>query len=166
MSDAGDDYDALEDEIYEVEDDDLDEFDEDEDEEAEDEDFGFESLVASNADEARAQFNARNLRMSKLRSGAEARRVPKHQRRTRPVMDRHEFAKCIALRTQQIANGHDAMITVPSGMTESKDIAHLEITKKKTPFIIVRIIPHAKLGDVAEWWDLDEMDNPHTVDFG
>jgi len=163
MSDV-DDFDDLGD-IYDVDDeDDVDEFDE-EDENGSDDDDDFDIITGSMDATDKAQMNARNLQISKMKSGAETQRVPKEARKTRPVLDRFEFAKIISLRTQQIANGQLPLVDVPKGMVDSDKIANYEISKKKTPYIIVRYLRHAGAGDVAEWWDLEELDNPHSIDY-
>jgi DNA-directed RNA polymerase subunit K/omega len=162
MSDV-DDFDDLGD-IYDVDDDEEDDVDDDASD-ASDDDEDFDIIMGSMDATDKAQMNARNLQISKMKSGAEMQRVPKSERKTRPVLDRFEFAKIISLRTQQIANGQLPLVDVPKGMTDSDKIANYEISKKKTPFIIVRYLRHAGAGDVAEWWDLEELDNPHSIDY-
>jgi DNA-directed RNA polymerase subunit K/omega len=104
-----------------------------------------------------AQFNTQNMRFTKIQSGSEFRRIPDNQRISRNYMDRYEFAKCLAVRTEQIAHGAEPLIDVPEGVTDSDQIALLEILQKKTPFILVRKIPRPDLGNVEEWWKLEDL---------
>ncbi len=90
---------------------------------------------------------------------AEIARIPDAERTTRDVMDHYEFAKCHALRTQQIANGQQPFLTDTeiAGLEESSDIAKKELMLKRTPYIIVRKVPHSSYKYAEEHWKLSEL---------
>jgi len=156
MSDAGGDYnDDFSDDgdFFELEDEEiLDDIDDESVEGDEEDEFRFIDL-----NENKPQIQQRDINLTNMRSGAEFRRIPNEKRTTRNVMDKYEIAKCLSTRTQQIANGSEPLIVVPKGVTKSEDIARLELTEKKTPFILVRKIPHHELGEIEEWWAVSEL---------
>jgi DNA-directed RNA polymerase subunit K/omega len=160
MSDAGGDFDDFSDAGGDDFFDDLEEsiIDDEENSEAEnseDEDFRFIDNHGENNG-----LNVNTMKFTKMMSGSESRRLPDEKRTTRNTMDRYEFAKCLAVRTEQIANGAEPLIDVPPGVTDSDQIALIEIMQKKTPFILVRKLHRSDHGDVEEWWKLSELTIP------
>jgi len=161
MSDAGGDFgDDFSDDgdFFELDDEELiDDIDDDSVDGDEEDEFRFIDL-----NETKPQIHQRDINLTNMRSGAEFRRIPDEKRTTRNVMDRYEFAKCLSTRTQQIANGSEPLIVVPKGVTDSDRIAYLELMEKKTPFILVRKVPHVDLVEVEEWWSVAELIIPQN----
>lgn len=157
MSDAGD-FDDFSDDGFE-------DFDIDEEEEEElDKEINSEEEIDSEDEELAfgdisdtKQYKSVVFDEKAVHVKAQKKKVADSLRKTRNVVDKYEYAKCLALRTQQIANGQIPLITVPESMTESRDIAHYELRQGKPPYIIVRYLHHAGIGEVEEWWKLQEL---------
>lgn len=72
--------------------------------------------------------------------------------KTKPILTKYEKTKIIGIRAQQIASGAKPLIDVPNYLTNSIDIAELELTKRKTPFIVKK-----KFGNSFEYWKIEDL---------
>jgi DNA-directed RNA polymerase I, II, and III subunit RPABC2 len=72
---------------------------------------------------------------------------------TYPFLTNYERTKCISFRASQISNGAKPYILVPSGVTDSYEIAKMELEQKRLPFIIKRPIPDGSF----EVWRLSDL---------
>ena len=72
--------------------------------------------------------------------------------KSRPVLSKYERTKIIGLRAQQIASQCEPLIDVPKHMTNTIDIATLEFKKRKTPFILKKMV-----GNKPEYWKLEDL---------
>lgn len=75
------------------------------------------------------------------------------EKQTMPLLTKFEKAKIIGLRATQISQGAEPLISVPSYMTSSVDIAEEELKQHKIPMIIRRYLPNNRFED----WRLDEL---------
>ena len=71
---------------------------------------------------------------------------------TTPVLSKYERTTIIGVRAQQISSGAKVLINVPEYMSNTIDIASLELEQRKTPFIIKR-----KVGNQVEYWKLEDL---------
>ena len=72
---------------------------------------------------------------------------------TYPFLTNYERTKCISFRASQIANGAKPYTMIPPGMTDSYEIAKLELEQRRLPFIIKRPIPDGSF----EVWKLSDL---------
>jgi len=72
---------------------------------------------------------------------------------TYPFLTSYERTKCISFRASQIANGSKPYILVPDGVSDSYEIAKLELEAKRLPFIIKRPLPDGSF----EVWRLADL---------
>ena len=79
-------------------------------------------------------------------------------RTTRPYMSKFEFTKLYGLRTQQISNGANPLVKVPSNITDAKDIVKLELRQQKIPIIIRRYTSIRTYED----WQVSDFLNLHV----
>lgn len=56
--------------------------------------------------------------------------------RTSPILDKFKIALILGKRATQLANGAPALIPVPEGVTDVKEIAKMELQAKETPYIV------------------------------
>lgn len=56
--------------------------------------------------------------------------------RTSPILDKFKIALILGKRATQLAKGAPAMIPVPEGITDVKEIAKMELRAKETPYIV------------------------------
>lgn len=56
--------------------------------------------------------------------------------RTSPILDKFKIALILGKRATQLANGAPALIEVPEGVTDVKEIAKMELRAKETPYIV------------------------------
>lgn len=73
--------------------------------------------------------------------------------RTYPFLTNYERTKCISFRASQISNGAKPYMVIPAGVTDSYEIAKLELENKRLPFIIKRPIPDGSF----EVWRLSDL---------
>ncbi len=78
-------------------------------------------------------------------------------RETSNVVSQLELAALLATRADQIATGSRPYITVPQGMTDTKDIAILELKQRKCPLKCERIVRTSENDIWVEIWDPKEM---------
>lgn len=76
----------------------------------------------------------------------------KKNNKTKPLLSKYEKTSIVGLRAQQIAYGAKPSITVPKHITNTIDIAEMELTQRKIPYIIRR-----KFGDNFEYWKLEDL---------
>jgi len=76
-----------------------------------------------------------------------------NERVTKPFLTKFERAKIIGIRSEMIANGSVALITVPSHINNSYDIAKMEFEQKKIPLMIKRHLPNGNI----ELWRLSDL---------
>jgi DNA-directed RNA polymerase subunit K/omega len=84
-----------------------------------------------------------------------AKQIPKSERTSIPILTKYERARLLGIRAQQIDMGCEVLVPVPKGVTDSLDIAHLELQQKKIPLMIRRYLPN---GDYEDW-ELEELIN-------
>ena len=63
-------------------------------------------------------------------------------------MTKFEKAKIIGIRSEMLANGAQAMVTVPKNTINVKDIALLELQEKKIPLLVRRFYPNKDYEDL------------------
>jgi len=73
--------------------------------------------------------------------------------RTYPFLTNYERTKIIGLRANQISKGAVPFISVPSHVTDVKEIARIELEQKRLPFIIKRPLPNGTF----EYWRLSDL---------
>ena len=71
---------------------------------------------------------------------------------TRATLSKYERTKLIGLRAEQLARGFKPLITVPSHITETIDIATIELEQRKMPYIIKRTF-----GKKIDYWKLEDL---------
>ena len=76
----------------------------------------------------------------------------KKNNKTKPLLSKYEKTSIVGLRAQQIAYGAKPSITVPKHITNTIDIAEMELAQRKIPYIIRR-----KFGDNFEYWKLEDL---------
>ena len=72
---------------------------------------------------------------------------------TYPFLTNYERTKCISFRASQVANGAKPYIVIPPGVTDSYEIAKMELEAKRLPFIIKRPIADGSF----EVWRLSDL---------
>ena len=72
---------------------------------------------------------------------------------TYPFLTSYERTKCISFRASQIANGAKPYILVPEGVSDSYEIAKMELDAKRLPFIVKRPLPDGSF----EVWRLSDL---------
>ena len=73
--------------------------------------------------------------------------------RTYPFLTNYEKTKCISYRASQIGHGAKPYILVPDGVTDSYEIAKMELESKRLPFILRRPLPDGTF----EVWRLTDL---------
>jgi DNA-directed RNA polymerase I, II, and III subunit RPABC2 len=76
---------------------------------------------------------------------------PNHK--TYPILTRYEVTKILSFRASQISNGAKPYILVPEGVTETYQIAKLELQSKRLPYILKRPLPNGQY----EFWKLTDL---------
>ncbi len=76
---------------------------------------------------------------------------PNHK--TYPLLTRYEITKILSFRSSQISNGAKPYILVPEGVTETYQIAKLELQAKRLPYILKRPLPNGSY----EYWKLSDL---------
>ena len=77
----------------------------------------------------------------------------KEKKNGSPYLTKYEKTKILGLRAQQLANGSLPFVTVPKHISDTCDIAKIELQQRKLPFIIRRGLPNSK----NEYWRLSDM---------
>ena len=72
---------------------------------------------------------------------------------TYPHLTQYERTKCLSFRASQIGHGAKPYVKVPPGMTDSYQIAKLELESKRLPFILRRPLPNG----TYEVWKLSDL---------
>lgn len=72
---------------------------------------------------------------------------------TYPLLTQYERTKCLSFRASQIGHGAKPYVKVPPGMTDSYQIAKLELESKRLPFILRRPLPNG----TYEVWKLSDL---------
>lgn len=72
---------------------------------------------------------------------------------TYPFLTNYEKAKIVSFRASQINNGAKPFIQVPEGVSDSYQIASLELEAKRLPFIVKRPLPDGSF----EAWRLSDL---------
>ena len=72
---------------------------------------------------------------------------------TYPFLTNYERTKCISFRASQISNGALPYIVVPGGVTDSYEIACMELEAKRLPYILKRPLPDGSF----EVWRLNDL---------
>jgi len=70
-----------------------------------------------------------------------------------PFLTQYEKTKCLSFRASQIGHGAKPYIKVPAGMTDSYQIAKLELESKRLPLILRRPLPNGQF----EVWKLSDL---------
>jgi DNA-directed RNA polymerase I, II, and III subunit RPABC2 len=70
-----------------------------------------------------------------------------------PYLTQYERTKCLSFRASQIGHGAKPYVKVPAGMTDSYQIAKLELESKRLPFILRRPLPNG----TYEVWKLSDL---------
>ena len=70
-----------------------------------------------------------------------------------PKMTKYEKTKIVGIRAQQLANGSRPRIKVPVHVTDTINIAELELEQRKIPFIIKRSLPSGSI----EYWKINDL---------
>jgi DNA-directed RNA polymerases I, II, and III subunit RPABC2 len=70
-----------------------------------------------------------------------------------PRMTQYEFTKAISFRASMLCNGAKPYIVVPDGVTDSYQIAKMELLAKRLPFIFKRPLPNGQY----EYWKLADL---------
>ena len=73
--------------------------------------------------------------------------------RTYPFLTHFERTKIIGLRANQLSKGSVPFISVPDHITDVRDIARMELEKKRLPYIIKRPLPNGNY----EYWRLADL---------
>jgi DNA-directed RNA polymerase subunit K/omega len=76
---------------------------------------------------------------------------PYHQ--SQPFLTQFEKTKVLGFRTNQLAQGARAFVTVPEHVTSVLEIARLELEQRRLPFIIKRPMPDGSF----EYWRLSDL---------
>jgi DNA-directed RNA polymerase I, II, and III subunit RPABC2 len=72
---------------------------------------------------------------------------------TYPHLTQYERTKCLSFRASQIGHGAKPYVKVPPGMTDSYQIAKLELESKRLPFLLRRPLPNG----TYEVWKLSDL---------
>jgi len=72
---------------------------------------------------------------------------------SKPIMSKYEKTKIIGIRAEEIARGAEPLIDVPPGITDAEKIAEEELIKRKTPFILRRLV-----NNKFEYWRIEDLE--------
>lgn len=73
--------------------------------------------------------------------------------RSQPFLTLYEKTKILGFRTNQLAQGARAFVTVPPHVTSTLEIARMELEQRRLPFIIKRPMPDGSF----EYWRLSDL---------
>ena len=74
-------------------------------------------------------------------------------KKTKPFLTKYEKAKLLGIRAQMLATGSPALVEVPANITNTVDIAKLELEKQRIPLMIRRYLPDKSYED----WRLEDL---------
>ncbi|NBR60252.1 MAG: hypothetical protein EBT86_01135 [Actinobacteria bacterium] len=72
---------------------------------------------------------------------------------TFPFLTLYERTAIIGLRAEMLSRGAQAFISVPSYMTDVREIARAELEQKRLPYIVKRPLPNGQY----EYWRLSDL---------
>lgn len=72
---------------------------------------------------------------------------------TYPFLTNYERTKCISFRASQLSNGAKPYMLVPEGVSDSAEIATMELEAKRLPYILKRPLPDGTF----EVWRLTDL---------
>lgn len=73
--------------------------------------------------------------------------------KTYPFLTQYERTRILGLRSNQLSQGAQPFIIVPTHVTDVRDIARLELEQKALPFILKRPLPNGQ----HEYWRLADL---------
>lgn len=73
--------------------------------------------------------------------------------KSQPFLTQYERTRILGFRTNQLAQGARAFITVPPHITSTLEIAKLELEQRRLPFIVKRPMPDGSF----EYWRLSDL---------
>ena len=76
----------------------------------------------------------------------------KKTNKTKPILSKYERTKIIGLRAEQLARGSNPLITVPKHITNTIEIAEMELEQRKSPYILER-----RIGNKVDYWKLEDL---------
>jgi len=76
---------------------------------------------------------------------------PNHK--SQPFLTQFEKTRILGFRTNQLAQGARAFVTVPPHITSTLDIAKMELEQRRLPFIVKRPMPDGTF----EYWRLSDL---------
>lgn len=74
--------------------------------------------------------------------------------KTIPFITKYERARILGQRTKQLDDGATPLVSVPTNIIDSYQIALMELEKKAIPFIIRRPLPNK----TSEYWKLEDLE--------
>jgi len=77
----------------------------------------------------------------------------RQNKKTKPFITKYEKTKILGVRAQMLASGSPPMISVPSHIKNTIDIAEMEYKEKKIPLMIRRYLPNKHYED----WRLTDL---------
>ncbi len=75
------------------------------------------------------------------------------QHKTYPFITQYERTRILGMRANQLSQGAQPLITVPSHVTSVSDIARLELEQKALPYILKRPLPNGQY----EYWRISDL---------
>lgn len=79
--------------------------------------------------------------------------APDANHRSQPWITQYERTKILGFRTNQLAQGAKPYVNVPKHVTDTIDIARIELKERRLPFIIARVMPDGTF----EFWRLSDL---------
>ena len=76
---------------------------------------------------------------------------PNHK--SQPFLSQYEKTRILGFRTNQLAQGSRAFVTVPDHIVNTLDIAKMELEQRRLPFIVKRPMPDGSF----EYWRLSDL---------
>ena len=94
------------------------------------------------------------LRVGHAETSVEGRRIYRGSESQEPAfLSQFEKTRILGFRTNQLAQGARAFVTVPPHITSTLDIAKLELEQRRLPFIVKRPMPDGSF----EYWRLSDL---------
>ncbi len=72
---------------------------------------------------------------------------------TYPYLNKYEYTRIIGFRANQLSQGAKPFIIVPEHVSDVREIARLELSEKRLPYIIKRPLPNGSY----EYWRLQDL---------
>jgi len=79
--------------------------------------------------------------------------TPDANHKSQPFLTQFERTRILGFRTNQLAQGARAFVTVPPHITSTLDIAKMELEQRRLPFIVKRPMPDGTF----EYWRLSDL---------